>query len=259
MVESRDFIRVTTSEKPICKPVSDTVSSESTHEHKLNVKKVVGNRKQRFLKLHDMVNSRKDYVNITILFVVNLLNYVDRYTVAGIAALALLILVVDEPKRGGAEITEGAHLQGEVATSYWMDIKTLATTPTFITCTWAYTALIFVTGTLTWWEPTIIAHSMAWNQGLNDTRLLPSSKKDQVGLIFGLITTVSGIIGVSTGTILSGVSEKSNSESQLVFENIYDRLSEVDEILMFFVITFLCFNWGLNVDMLMVRYKENCL
>ncbi|KAK6041867.1 spinster domain protein [Cooperia oncophora] len=125
--------------------------------------------------------------------------------VAGIGALALLVLVVDEPKRGGAEITAGAHLQGEVATSYWTDIKSLATTPTFITCTWAYTALIFVTGTLTWWEPTIIAHSIAWTQGLNDTRLLPSSKKDQVGLIFGLITTVSGLIGVSIGTLLSGL------------------------------------------------------
>ncbi|KAK6029264.1 hypothetical protein OSTOST_04624 [Ostertagia ostertagi] len=65
---------------------------------------------------------------------------------AGIVALALLILVVDEPKRGGAEITEGAHLQVAGGNSYWMDIKALA-------CT--------------------------------------------VGLIFGLITTVSGIIGVS--------------------------------------------------------------
>ncbi|PIO58339.1 hypothetical protein TELCIR_20228, partial [Teladorsagia circumcincta] len=131
---------------------------------------------------------------------------------AGIVALALLILVVDEPKRGGAEITEGAHLQGEVSTSYWMDIKTLVTTPTFITCTWAYTALIFVTGTLTWWEPTIIAHSMAWNQGLNDTRLLPSSKKDQYSVIvpsrrstaFSYFMLISHLFGDATGPYIIG-------------------------------------------------------
>ncbi|KAK5981969.1 hypothetical protein GCK32_013981, partial [Trichostrongylus colubriformis] len=194
--------------------------------------------------------------------------------VAGIFALTLLVFVVDEPKRGAAEITEGGHIEGETASSYWTDIKSLATTPTFITCTWAYTALIFVTGTLTWWEPTIIAHSMAWTQGLNDTRLLPSSKKDQVGLIFGMITTVSGIIGVSMGTLLSGMirggrgvfrplkTERAQpiisglgallAAPLLLLIFLFGHKSIVALwILMFFVITFLCFNWGLNVDMLM--------
>lgn len=32
----------------------------------------------------EMVNSQQDYISVTALFVVNLLNYVDRYTVAGV-------------------------------------------------------------------------------------------------------------------------------------------------------------------------------
>ncbi|ETN71930.1 hypothetical protein NECAME_19105, partial [Necator americanus] len=31
-----------------------------------------------------MVNQRKDYVNVTILFLLNLLNFMDRFTVAGV-------------------------------------------------------------------------------------------------------------------------------------------------------------------------------
>uniref|UniRef100_A0A0N4WSU4 MFS domain-containing protein n=1 Tax=Haemonchus placei TaxID=6290 RepID=A0A0N4WSU4_HAEPC len=193
---------------------------------------------------------------------------------AGLVVLVLLVLVVDEPKRGAAEITEGAHIHGEISTSYWKDVKSLACTPSFVTCTWAYTALLFVTGTLTWWEPTIIAHSIAWTQGLNDTRLLPSSKKDQVGLIFGAITTASGIIGVSMGTLLSGLIRSGRGVFRpLKTERAQPIISGLGAllaaplllliflfghksilalwILMFFGITFLCFNWGLNVDMLM--------
>nr|CDJ92721.1 Major facilitator superfamily MFS-1 domain containing protein [Haemonchus contortus] len=193
---------------------------------------------------------------------------------AGLVVLVLLVLVVDEPKRGAAEITEGAHIHGEISTSYWKDVKSLACTPSFVTCTWAYTALLFVTGTLTWWEPTIIAHSIAWTQGLNDTRLLPSSKKDQVGLIFGAITTASGIIGVSMGTLLSGLIRSGRGIFRpLKTERAQPIISGLGAllaaplllliflfghksilalwILMFFGITFLCFNWGLNVDMLM--------
>lgn len=38
-----------------------------------------------------MVNERKDYISITVLFIVNLLNFVDRYTVAGKNQLFLIV------------------------------------------------------------------------------------------------------------------------------------------------------------------------
>lgn len=42
------------------------------------------------------VNGRRQYIAVTILFLINLLNYVDRYTVAGV-----LISVQDYYKIGG--------------------------------------------------------------------------------------------------------------------------------------------------------------
>ncbi|VDM77251.1 unnamed protein product, partial [Strongylus vulgaris] len=125
--------------------------------------------------------------------------------IVGIIALILLILLVHDPERGAADKSEGHLETSETKSSYWEDLKALICIPTFVSCTWAYTALLFVTGTLIWWEPTIIEHSMAWRDGLNDTRLLPKSQKDQVGLIFGGITTISGLIGVTAGTVFAGM------------------------------------------------------
>ncbi|VDO78433.1 unnamed protein product [Heligmosomoides polygyrus] len=195
---------------------------------------------------------------------------------AGIVALILLVLIVDEPKRGAAELTsEGSKNISCTRTSTNLNlVECPFFRPTFVTCTWAYTALIFVTGTLSWWEPTIIQHSVAWKQGLNDTHLLPHQQKDQIGLIFGAITTVSGLIGVSMGTLLSGLVRNGRGifrrvkteRAQPIISGIGAMLAAplllliflfghkstlALWILLFFVITFLCFNWGLNVDMLM--------
>ncbi|KAJ1374381.1 hypothetical protein KIN20_037062 [Parelaphostrongylus tenuis] len=97
----------------------------------------------------------------------------------GIIVLALLVMIADEPKRGAAEEVMGAQLEHEGVSSYWQDIKSLACIPTFVFCTWAYAALVFVAGTLTWWEPTIIKHLIAWHLDLNSTQLLSNSEKDR--------------------------------------------------------------------------------
>ncbi|VDL83601.1 unnamed protein product [Nippostrongylus brasiliensis] len=194
--------------------------------------------------------------------------------VPGLIILIVLILIVDEPKRGAAELIDGGQQEEIKSTSYLSDLKALVTTPTFVTCTWAYTALIFVTGTLTWWEPTIIQHSIAWTKGLNDTRQLPDKTINQVGLIFGAITMISGLVGVSTGTIVSGMMINGRGIFRYVkTDRAQPIVSGVGAliaapllllvfllghssitllwVLIFVVITFLCFNWGLNVDMLM--------
>lgn len=48
-----------------------------------------------------------------------------------------------------------------------------AFSPSYVFCILAYTALIFVTGTLTWWEPSIVGHLEAWRAQLNVTDDLP--------------------------------------------------------------------------------------
>ncbi|VDM64803.1 unnamed protein product [Angiostrongylus costaricensis] len=195
--------------------------------------------------------------------------------IAGIIALVLLVVLVSEPKRGAAEEVVGAKLQLDGASSFWQDIKSLACIPTFLLCTCAYAALVFVTGTLTWWEPTIIKHSIAWDLGLNDTQLLPNNKKNDIGLIFGAIIAVSGLIGVSVGMLLShmirqgrgifralkterappivsGVGVLITAPILLLMSVLGHKSLTALLSLMFIGSTCLSFNWSLNVDMLMV-------
>ncbi|CAJ0605391.1 unnamed protein product [Cylicocyclus nassatus] len=158
--------------------------------------------------------------------------------------------------------------------SYWQDLKALIRIPTFVSCTWAYTALIFVTGTLVWWEPTIIEHGIAWNKGENDTASQPDSKSDHIGLIFGGITTLSGLLGVTAGTVMAGMMRKGRGifrpikteRAQPIVSGVGALISApllavifiwghhsitMLWIILFVVSTCLSFNWGLNVDMLM--------
>ncbi|KJH50384.1 transporter, major facilitator family protein [Dictyocaulus viviparus] len=204
--------------------------------------------------------------------------------IGGIVALILLVILVDEPKRGAAEEeVVGADVNHETPSSYWQDIKALVSIPTFVTCTWAYTSLVFVTGTLSWWEPTIIQYSFAWNRGLNSTQQLPKSEKNQIGLIFGTIVTVSGLIGVSVGAFLSetlrqgyGIFRPFKTErAQPIVAGIGTLIAAlllffvflighksitVVWILLFFLSMCISFNWSLNVDLLMsviVPWRRN--
>ncbi|KAJ1374377.1 hypothetical protein KIN20_037057 [Parelaphostrongylus tenuis] len=193
-------------------------------------------------------------------------------TIAGIIVLALLTIFVNEPKRGAAEESMGAQLS-EGNSSHWEDIKAIASIPTYVSCTWAYTALIFVSGTLVWWQPTIIEHLMAWNLGLNSTELLPNDKKNEVGFTFGAIVALSGLIGMSVGTFLSGMLRQGRGifrpfkteraqpivsglgaliASPLLLLIIMFGHTSLTAlwVLTFFGVTCLCFNWSLNIDML---------
>ncbi|CAI4227142.1 unnamed protein product [Auanema sp. JU1783] len=196
----------------------------------------------------------------------------------GIFVTILLLLFVHEPVRGGADASTGAKETNEVAGSYWDDIKALICIPTFVCCTWGYTALVFVTGTLTWWEPTIIEYLMAYKNQVTDVGEEDhdhfDKDKDSIGLIFGGITTVAGLIGVSMGTLLAGWIKAGTGPFRIIqtvraqpivsgfgalvaapllaIVFIFGEKSLLMLwILLFVLITFLSLNWGLNVDMLM--------
>lgn len=51
--------------------------------------------------------------------------------------------------------------------------------PTYVVTTMAYTALVFVSGTLTWWQPTIIEYSVAWTRGYDSIKELPEDFKKE--------------------------------------------------------------------------------
>ncbi|CAB3400722.1 unnamed protein product [Caenorhabditis bovis] len=98
--------------------------------------------------------------------------------VAGVLGLILLFLFVYEPVRGASEMVEG-KTSARKSTSYIKDIKILLKTPTYILTTLAYTALVFTSGTLTWWMPTIIQYNIAWTRGYKNIQDLSPKEKNQ--------------------------------------------------------------------------------
>uniref|UniRef100_A0AAF5PVR4 Major facilitator superfamily (MFS) profile domain-containing protein n=1 Tax=Wuchereria bancrofti TaxID=6293 RepID=A0AAF5PVR4_WUCBA len=118
----------------------------------------------------------------------------------GVLCIIFIILVMKEPKRGEAESVVSNNIK---RTSYWEDIKAICKIPTYVNATLAYTSVIFATGTLSWWGPAAVEHSIAMRENLNNTGELSSEQKNSITLSFGIITVVGGILGVSAGTMLS--------------------------------------------------------
>ncbi|OZC12250.1 transporter, major facilitator family protein [Onchocerca flexuosa] len=108
--------------------------------------------------------------------------------ILGVLCIIFVILGMKEPKRGEAE------------NAFPNNVKQ---TPTYVYTTFAYTSVVFVTGTLTWWGPAAIEHSVAMQQNLNSTHELSNEQKNSIALSFGVVTVIGGILGVSGGTFLS--------------------------------------------------------
>ncbi|MCP9262600.1 Protein spinster [Dirofilaria immitis] len=189
--------------------------------------------------------------------------------ILGIIFIVLVIILMNEPKRGEAE---NAYPNNIEQTSYWEDIKAILTIPTYVYTTFAYTSVVFVTGTLSWWGPTAIEHSVAMKQNLNSTHELSNEEKNNISLIFGIITLTGGILGVSGGTILSQLwshgkwcckAFKTNRANALVCAMgsifavpfLFFGLNTTDInqawILIFLTVISLCLNWAVNVDLLL--------
>ncbi|RCN52886.1 hypothetical protein ANCCAN_00881 [Ancylostoma caninum] len=194
--------------------------------------------------------------------------------VPGILCLVMIIVFIEEPERGGAERLKGEIAAAVVNTSYWDDIKGLATNLTYVFSTAGYTAIVFVVGTLTWWAPTAIEHNDAYKLGLNSTDALSPDVKAQVNLVFGIITCIGGIAGVAIGSTLSMLLRTGWGPFKFVqtirsdpiicgvgaligVPTLYFSLHLIPTTmagawgLMFVTITATCFNWATNVDMLM--------
>ena len=125
--------------------------------------------------------------------------------IAGLISILALIFILQEPVRGEAEKLAGASYATEdEVTTYWQDIKYLWSVKTYLWANIGYTSVVFVTGTLGWWVPTAIQYSVAASK-VNQTSDLTDDDNNQVSLIFGAITCVGGIIGVSGGVLASQV------------------------------------------------------
>uniref|UniRef100_A0AC35FM89 Major facilitator superfamily (MFS) profile domain-containing protein n=1 Tax=Panagrolaimus sp. PS1159 TaxID=55785 RepID=A0AC35FM89_9BILA len=193
----------------------------------------------------------------------------------GVLSIFALIFLIQEPVRGEAEKLAGAtNAMDDKKTSYWEDIKYLCSVKTYLWGTLGYTSVVFVTGTLAWWAPTAIQHSLAEEKNLPYTGNLTSSEKNEVSVTFGGITCVGGIVGVAGGVIASQIwregkffcSRFQNQRADALICAIGSTVAIpffflgmhlittsrlASWFLIFISICFLCLNWAVNVDMLL--------
>ncbi|KAL4713991.1 hypothetical protein ACJJTC_005622 [Scirpophaga incertulas] len=113
----------------------------------------------------------------------------------GIVAVVLIIWLMKDPERGAAE---HSHM---TATSYSDDLKSLFKNPSFMLSTIAFTCVAFVTGALAWFGPLFIHLGLNMQDGVN----IPL---ERVSLYFGVITMMSGVLGVPLGTWLGAALAK---------------------------------------------------
>jgi len=113
--------------------------------------------------------------------------------VMGIVAVVLIVFCMTDPPRGESE----GHQELQAA-SYSEDLANLAKNKSFVLSTLAFTCVTFCTGALSWWGPIYIQDGL---------RNLPEEargmKVESVPFIFGVVTMMSGIVGVPLGMVLS--------------------------------------------------------
>ncbi|XP_020820463.1 protein spinster homolog 3 [Phascolarctos cinereus] len=109
-------------------------------------------------------------------------------------ALALLVLLVPDPPRGGAEEQSEA---GGPRTSWCEDVSYLGKNLSFVWSTLGVTAMAFVTGALGFWAPKFLYQTRVLHGLQPPCPQEPSDSSDS--LIFGALTVVTGIVGVLIG------------------------------------------------------------
>ncbi|XP_029462948.1 protein spinster homolog 1 [Rhinatrema bivittatum] len=179
----------------------------------------------------------------------------------GVLAVLLLIFVVKEPPRGAVERRTDAPL---VNTSWWSDIKALSKNCSFILSTLGFTSVAFVTGCLALWAPTYLLRSRMV-LGTREPCLGGTCNSDD-SLIFGIITCVTGILGVTSGVEISKRYRKVNpradplvcaigllSSSPLLFFAVVSAKSNtiVTYVFIFLGELLLSLNWAIVADILL--------
>ena len=115
--------------------------------------------------------------------------------ILGLLAIILMVFVLKEPPRGKAE----GHDQLK-ATKYTKDLKALASNMTFVFSTLGLSCVSFCTGALAFWGPVYLETSLYSLEVPDAERPVDAN---YVALLFGILTMLSGILGVPLGALLS--------------------------------------------------------
>ncbi|XP_077995244.1 protein spinster homolog 1-like [Glandiceps talaboti] len=169
----------------------------------------------------------------------------------GVIAVALIALVVKEPKRGASDTTAPVR-----NTTYIQDLTALFKTPSYVWSCFGYVGVAWVAGCLSWWAPKFIQNAYR----------LRGQSGESVALIFGGITVATGVLGVALGAESARRWKKTNPRADplvcaigligcmpfLYFViTLAHRQEILSWILIFFGETFLSLNWAVTADILL--------
>ncbi|XP_069359525.1 protein spinster isoform X6 [Maniola hyperantus] len=172
----------------------------------------------------------------------------------GLAAVALILWVMENPERGQAEESRMKP------TSYQEDLRSLVRNPSFMLSTLAFTCVAFVTGALAWWGPQFIY--------LGLTLQARGVTQERVSFIFGALTMASGVVGVPLGAwlgaalvkrwgrahaVICGVGLLLSTPAMALAMLLTDVNPYAPFALMFFGEVALNLNWAIVADMSLVR------
>ncbi|CDW60902.1 protein spinster 1 [Trichuris trichiura] len=115
----------------------------------------------------------------------------------GLLCIGLILLAMEEPKRGSAEQSNIAEI-----TTFVDDIHYLIHVRSYFWTTLAFTCVAFTVGSLSWWTPNFIIYSQ------RSIGIVPDNA--HINTVFGAITALSGFVGVAVGCGWSQLWRRSN-------------------------------------------------
>uniref|UniRef100_A0A1A7YEB3 Protein spinster homolog 1 n=2 Tax=Iconisemion striatum TaxID=60296 RepID=A0A1A7YEB3_9TELE len=178
----------------------------------------------------------------------------------GLVAVFLLLLVVQEPKRGAVEARSEMH-----QTSWLTDLRELSRNRSFILSTLGFTAVAFVTGSLALWAPTFLYRAAVFT-GQKPPCVDEAQCSSSDSLIFGIITVITGLLGVASGVQVSRLLRKKTPRADplvcaaglllsapfLYLAIVCAQTSTVATYIFIFLgETFLSMNWAIVADILL--------
>ncbi|XP_029364065.1 protein spinster homolog 1 [Echeneis naucrates] len=179
----------------------------------------------------------------------------------GLVAVLLLLFVVKEPKRGAIEAQQDHHLD---RTSWLTDLLALSKNYSFVLSTFGFTAVAFVTGSLALWAPTFLLRAAIFSG--ERAPCVDEQCSTSESLIFGIITCVTGVLGVASGVQVSRQLRKKTSRADplvcaaglllsapfLYLAIVFAEASTIATyVFIFFGETFLSMNWAIVADILL--------
>lgn len=179
----------------------------------------------------------------------------------GLIAVVLLLFVVQEPRRGAIEARSEHQLH---RTSWLADLKALLKNRSFMLSTFGFTAVAFVTGSLALWAPAFLFRAAVFTGEKTPCVQAPCDTSDS--LYFGIITCVTGVLGVASGAEVSRRLRKRTEQADplvcaaglllsapfLYLAIVFAQASTIATYVFIFLgETFLSMNWAIVADILL--------